>query len=271
MFLKRAILSLTLITSCISHAALEEELIQRAEDTTRTAYTQINKNWTYPDNTLQPVTAAGAWKEKSVLTPRGRTSMLTWDSEIQPNLTIALDDLFSTEGLAVECSNAARLVRIRILSSLLGEDAFARHLESIQRHSSSPFEVMHNLSWSFVKPLLSEFDEGVLCYPFVNIPEYVRYKPNGDERCQNIIRLSDGTFLGFYPEYFTEPKTYEELEQHMFESLKSDEDVSPALTQDHREFSEALSFEQFQEMRKAFQANTIYGFDLKAIHKFASE
>lgn len=126
----------------------------------------------------------------------------------------------------MDCSNAARCVRLYMICQILGKDkalALTSHIRN--QHSNSSFNFMNALSWSFLEKAESVEEQGIYCFPFVNIEKYPYFKPDGMARNHNVVRLLDKTYFGFDPRFFDSSKNYEEVENLLYDCFIKQEDV----------------------------------------------
>lgn len=241
----------------VSHAAKGmafDELEHVADEAARSAYARINQNWKYPENNTTPVTCTTSWEEKLIKTSAGYTSMVCWNHEKQPCLAEALEEIFNAP-LIMDCSNAARLVRLYMMCKMLGEEKTSTLiLRTRSQHPDSQFNFMNALSWSFLEKVESTDEGGIYCFPFANVKEYSEYKPGGHSISHNIVRLLDKGYLGFEPSFFTSPKSYEELEQLLYNCFIMPEDVAPGKEAAHKKYSAIAQLPgAFKRTREAYQ------------------
>jgi len=249
-----------------------EELNQTADKAARSAYTRINKNWKYPNGVDKDTSLPTAWENVVIETTAGPTRFLSWRADKQSNLKDALEELFDKEGLTTECSNAARLVRLYVLCNILTpQKTTALISQTRQRYPDSEFNFMNQLSWSFIAQTQHTEDVGIYCFPFVNLEKYPEFKPNGPDRNHNVVRLLDKTYLGFEPNFFSLPKTDEEVEQLLFERFIEPKDVAPSQEETHTKYSGIISKTPalFRKMRADYQAQTgFFKLDMTAVKLF---
>jgi hypothetical protein len=231
-----------------------DELEQVADKAARSAYARINQNWKYPENNNTPVTCTTSWEEKLVRTSAGYTSMVCWNPEEQPCLSAALEEIFNAP-LIMDCSNAARLVRLYMICKMLGEEKTSSLISSTRRqHPDSQFNFMNALSWSFIEKVESTEKGGIYCFPFANIEKYSEYKPGGHSISHNIIRLLDKGYLGFEPSFFTSPKSHEDLEQLLYNCFITPEEVASGKEAEHQKYSGIVKdLAVFKRMREIYQ------------------
>lgn len=231
------------------------------------AYISINQNWSYPHNNTIPVDTTPSWERLTVNTNAGLTSMVMWNFEQQPSISEALDEIIKTN-LCMECSNAARIVRLALISSIVGDQGMLQLVKDLQKRGLSGFNLMNQLSWQFFERTPG-LGEGIYAFPFVNIPEYPMYK-NGADANHNVIRLSDSKFIGFDPEFFTEPRTYDEVTEFLYTQFTDSKNLIPAQERNHKEFIQELTFNKFEESRVNYQ-NTVgyFVFNMLAAEKYA--
>lgn len=180
--------------------------------------------------------------------------MVCWNHEKQPCLVEALEEIFNAR-LIMDCSNAARLVRLYMICKMLGEEKTSELISSKRiQHPDSQFNFMSALSWSFLEKVEGTEEDGIYCFPFANIEKYSEYKPGGHSISHNIVRLLDNKgYLGFEPSFFTSPKSYEELEQLLYNCFIMPEDVVPGKEAAHQKYSAIVKMPVFQRLRKVYQ------------------
>lgn len=277
--MKRFLLTFLLIISFkpIGHCCLSKEsepftVTQSWLDSVVTSsllssYDLINKNWTYGKSTELAQTDAPSWEACLTSTNRGDITFLSWNREVEPSLSKAVHEILGSTTRA-ECANASKISKIRIFDDLLGYGLFGDLVEVVSKQAQTPFQFMHKLSWCFQTPCELSF-KGVYALPFVNIPAYNYFKPWGDAQNHNVFKLADGRFIGFDPAFFTTPKTYDELERHMYDVFISTDHVSDEKAELHKTFCSQLTFEKFQVMRRQHQSEVpAYRFDADKIRHF---
>ncbi len=232
------------------------------------SYDQINKNWTYAKSTELVKADAPSWKANSTSTNNNKEiTFLAWDQETEPSLSKAVRDVLASTTRA-ECANASKISKIRIFDDLLGDGLFSDLVVQISKQSKSPFQFMHTLSWCFQTPCDLSF-KGVYALPFINITEYSHFKPQGDAQNHNVFKLADGRFVGFDPVFFNVPRTYDELERHMYDVFISADHISDEKVALHKMFCSQLTFEKFQVTRRQDQSQIpAYRFDVDKIELF---
>ena len=249
-----------------------EELNELADKAARSAYSLINKNWKYPAAEDKEASLPLSWKYEEITTTAGSTRFLSWKHEKQPDLKVALEELFNIEGLTTECSNAARLVRLYVFCSILTpQKTTALISQARQEYLHSEFNFMNQLSWSFIHGTKHTEDEGIYCFPFVNLEKYPTFKPNGADRNHNVVRMLDQTYLGFEPNFFSSPKTEEQVEQLLLERFIESKDVDSSQKEAHLQYSEIIKKtpELFRQMRTKYQGQTgFFKFNMQAVKSF---
>jgi hypothetical protein len=219
---------------------------------------RMNKNWSYPSNATLPVEATDSWKLLTVDTARGTTSMVAWDFEKQHSFTEALDEITNSK-LIMECSNIARIMRMSLVHSVLGDKAMldlARRLQ--KKHKGSLFNVMSDLSWEFFKKSAACASDGKFyAAPFVNLPEYGQFKDGADGN-HNIIRLPNGLYIGFAPDFFTKIRTNDEVVRYLFDTFTSQTNLIKGKETEHAKFCTGLTLKKFRQLREEHQAENGY-------------
>ncbi len=247
-------------------------LIQKADEKASSVYQSINKNWRYPEGS-EEMTPSKSSKIISTTVAEGQVSALVWDSESEPDLSAALEEIVSAK-LVTECANAARIARLSVLSHLLGKEKMDDLIDKVKRRledskTYTEYNFMAELSWSFCKKTTDLSGDGMYPYAFVNHPSYRTYKPTGDAANYNVIRLSTGQYFSFNPEFFTEPKSYEELEAHLLTMFTNDEFVDGATKRQHKIYCKRLNPGRFKTERLKHQEKVGYSkFDFNAISRF---
>lgn len=261
-----------IVLSSTAKGMMVEEPDQEADKAARSAYARINKNWKYPKNDKTPVSSTLSWEEISVVTNAGPTSMVCWSPEKQPHLREALEEIFNAKDLIMDCSNAARLVRLYMICQMLGEEKTLELTDSVRtQHPESQFNFMNALSWSFLDRVESVEERGIYCFPFVNIEKYPEFKPAGNARNHNVVRLLDGTYFGFEPDFFDSPKNYGEVERLLYSCFIDQEGVDKGKEKQHQKYSNILqnNFQNFASMREAYQKKVgFYKFNMEKVKSF---
>lgn len=236
-----------------------------------TLYGSINKNWRYPLDCKTCVETTDSWSQLTVNTNRGMVSTIAWDFEKEPSFSKALKEITEAE-LIMECANAAKVVRLALIATTIGDQGMLKLVSNLkQKHSTSQFNLMSDLTWQFFKKVERDTDNHFYAYPFVNLPEYATYK-DGSEGNHNIIKLPNNLYIGFSPNFFTTTKTYNELSPYLFDRFKDASDIKPGMIQKHKKFCSNLSYKVFEKKRNAYQsAMGYYAFDLEAAKEFAKK
>ena len=222
-----------------------------------TIYRRINSNWSYPKDKVTKVQITDSWQELTVNTVKCPTSIAAWDFEKQPSFTKALDEITNGK-LVMECSNAARILRMALVHSVLGDEAMlslARQLNI--KHPKSRFNVMSDLSWIFFEAVKEIVGGKFYAVPFVNLPEYGQFKDGADGN-HNVLKLPNGLYIGFAPDFFAEPKTNAELERYLFERFTDQNDIIEGKKAEHAQFCTGMSLKKFKAMRADYQAKAGY-------------
>lgn len=252
-----------------------EELEQKADMAARSAYARLNKNWKYPENHTIHVSFTPSWEEKAVETTGGWVSMVSWNSEKQPHLPRALEEIFDAEALIMDCSNAARLVRLYMICQMLGEEKTLDLVSHIRaQYPDSPFNFMNALSWSFLEKVENVDGRGIYCFPFVNIEKYSYFKSGGNAINHNVVRLLDNTYLGFDPSFFCVPKNYGEVEQCLYKCFIKEDDVDLKKEEEHKKYSKILQSDLkiFVAQREKYQKKFgYYKFNMQKVHSFLTK
>lgn len=252
-----------------SHAVEITTLIKKADESAKTTFSRMNTNWRYVENSKTATSSAPGWVVEDIVTNAGRMSMLVWDAKKEPSLSKALEDVLNVQDLGIECANAAKLARIKIICDLLGGQNFKKLVDMIRKTSSSNFEFMHKLSWVFQVKADNKADAGVYCFPFVNIQLYPQFKPHGFAANYNVIQLSNGNYLGFDPQFFSTEQTAGAVERYLFDKFIEPNDLDAAQRSMHERICKDLTLEKFQSMRNKYQATIgYYKFDMKQIKSF---
>ncbi|MBX9805816.1 MAG: hypothetical protein K2Y18_08715 [Alphaproteobacteria bacterium] len=253
------------------HVISENGLNKAATQSALHSYDLINKNWAYAIQPADFTAGVDCWRTDVIPTPQhGNVPVIVWDQAKEPQMGVALDCLLGSKTRA-ECLNALKIVKVRIIASLLGKESFNDLITTLLKRNDAPHIFFHKLAWSFQTLCTSDF-KGFCVMSFVNIPEYVAFKPKGDARNHNVIRLCDGNFIGFDPMFFQEARTYDDLEKYMYDLFVSERFVEPGLIAEHKAFCDDLTFEKFQVLRREYQSKqATYAFDLQKIADFVEK
>lgn len=188
--------------------------------------------------------------------------MVAWNLGKQRVFSSALEEITNSP-LVMECSNAGRIARLALTSYVIGDEGMRKRFNQLAKahkvyDANAAALATHNLSWALFDRAKNDLERNKFyAYPFVNIPEYSQFK-DGPDANHNVVRLPDGTFLGFAPEFFTGPRTYDELSQYMYKQLIDPSGVKPGMELQHRDFAQQLSFDQFEKKRRASQEQVGY-------------
>ncbi|MBM3633260.1 MAG: hypothetical protein FJX03_06115 [Alphaproteobacteria bacterium] len=136
---------------------------------------------------------------------------------------------------------------------------------------NTEFNVVSQLSWSFYSKVSSLKEGEFYAIAFTNIPQYNQLKCSFDAN-HNVIRLANGLFIGFAPDFFTEPRTEKELLTYLYSKFTEKKDLIPGKEKEHEEFCRELSFETFVKQRQAHQLKLGYfAFSLDEAVKYSKE
>lgn len=231
-------------------------------------YKQINDNWRYPVDTSTQVETTKSWRKVSVVTTVGHTSAVVWDFETQPSFSQALKEI-TTAKLIMECSNAARIVRLSLISAVIGDEGMLKLASNLkEQYPTSPFNVMSALSWKFFKKVDTDQESQFYAYPFVNLPAYTEYQ-NGPDGNHNIIKTPNNSYIGFSPDFFTQERSYEELSMYLYDRFMDESDTKPQMIEKHGQFCQNLNYTIFEEKRREYQNSIGYfAFDSQAAKIF---
>lgn len=241
------------------------------------SYEKINAKWNSMKDLTDLKTDSESWKRKEVQIDKGwyksRKQRLLWEPEIQPSFGKAVISIIDSNTCA-ECLMASHMVRIKIISDILGDELMEQLVNTFQFNKIDlrSFDFIQILSSAFQTPCEENF-QGVCFMSFANIEYYPLYKPNGYFQNHNVIKLSDGTFIGFDPEFFTHPRTYDDLERYMYDEFISSKDVKEGMEEKHKSFCKGLEarggFDDFKRLRKSEQEKCPpYRFDVSKFKHF---
>lgn len=141
-----------------------------------------------------------SWNNALTKTNQGYVNGLIWNYEDQPNFSIALKNIMQTE-IQTECFNANRIGRLVLTASIIGNEKFFDLTKDLCNQGYKPFDAMTKLSWKYFKKTEDTGTENIYAYPYVNLKKYYEYKDGADGNL-NVIRLPDGTYLGFDSKLF---------------------------------------------------------------------
>jgi hypothetical protein len=284
--MNRIILTILILTSLVTSPSPAAETISKQRDETQSViegYTQklikvyqhINSNWNYPEKNTTTVQTSPSWDVLNVNTSNGWTSMARWNPLKQEKFSLALNEITSSK-LIMECSNAARIARLALLGLILGDNALMTKLSQVTEQLkvkglNTEFNVASQLSWSFYSKVSSLKEGEFYAIAFTNIPQYNQLKCSFDAN-HNVIRLANGLFIGFAPDFFTEPRTEKELLTYLYTKFTEKKDLIPGKEKEHEEFCRELSFETFVKQRQAHQLKLGYfAFSLDEAVKYSKE
>lgn len=208
------------------------------------------------------VSCPESWTVVNVETNSGNTSAIVWNRLKEPDLKTAINQLVDSE-LVMECSNAARIVRLGVLRELLGHDKMNTLVKDVstilmKKRQFTLYNFMAALSWKFYEGVRSINEGEFYAFPFVNSRLYAELKPNGDESNHNVVCLTNGTYVGFAPGFFEQSKTYEEMEERLYTVLMDDSFLREEDKARHSDRCKKLSFDVFKAQRSSFQKNYPY-------------
>lgn len=261
----------------LSALSLNDQIDAIANDSALSSYQMINQNWTYIKIPADFRTDSTSWeaKETTVKTELDVTniSYFLWNHITQPCLPEALKNILCSS-TRTECVNAFRIVKLQILSNILGNEKMNVLIATLNSKGkkTETYDFISTLSWSFQSQCEENY-QGVYFMSFVNIPWYPKYKPTGNAGNHNVIKLADGRFIGFDPIFFSQPRTYDELERHMYEEFISNQDVVGHNKEEFARFCQVLEedggFESFKRLRRQYQSvNKPFRFDVSKIVTF---
>lgn len=244
-------------------------------DITQTAiktYEAINKNWSYPTDSQTPVGYTDSWEQLRVdISGQGWASAIVWNYVKQPSFSKALEEIINTK-LVMECSNAAKITRLAIIWSVIGDSGMLKLVSNLkEKHSSSKYDLMSALSWEFFKKTENDTDSRqIYAYPFVNLSSYKTYK-NGFDANHNVIKIPNNLYLGFAPDFFNTGQTLDALTKYLYDCFKNSSNVKPEATFMHARFCKMLNYDKFKKMRSRHQCEIgFFVFDIDEAELFAN-
>lgn len=224
-------------------------------------YKAINKNWKYLPNNKELISnVPQSWKIERAMTKNNQIAhILIWDSTSESELSVAIQELINYEMVA-ECAVAATITRLAIICAVLGKKRTKDWINKLTNNHRLKIDhrLMHELSWSFFKRTDKPKEGEIFAIPFVNIPEYTSFKPNGPDSNFNAIGLSNGKYTSFGSIFQNKEATYEEFEEFLFKNFKKTEDVESTLITQHTNFVNQLTYEIFLNKRRQYQEQVGY-------------
>ena len=242
---------MVLLTCFNLYASDVNDLYEKAEQSILKSFRDINTHWCYPSDDWSRPLSTSSFSVKEIQTSRGLTHALIWNPEVQPHLGLALEEALTTP-LESDCMNASRLVRIKVAYDLMGDKAFHQLVENYSK-TYEGFDLLQVLSWHFFEASLTLDENAIYAYPFVNLPNYLIFKPTGASGNHNIFCLRGHKYVGFEPSLFGEPLSKADLERFMYEEFKNPQDVTPSLQLEHKRYCSILTFNIFKHMREKNQ------------------
>ena len=263
------ILSVACATASYSTDLTQGQLNEIADESALSSYAAINKNWGYRTNFFHSMkTDANEWEAAAHTNLNGLNFIFKWNQEKQPNYGKALTSILHSKTVA-ECATASDIARMKIIYDILGNYNGEVIGKAITQAYGSEQACCAFLPGMLQTKCEEDF-KGTGFYGFINLPQYGYFKPQGSYRNHNVIRLSNGKFIGFDPGFFTEPKTYQELEEHMYKAFIRKKYVALDKVAEHEEFCKNLNFYSYRLVRGAYQVLTTkpYRFNVRLINHF---
>ncbi|MBA4749857.1 MAG: hypothetical protein H2057_04460 [Alphaproteobacteria bacterium] len=245
-----------------------------ADASIQDSYQKIHAHWQYATTPESFATNSPYWTVQRVTLDDGKeTAVPIWQSETAPLMKTALEDILQSSS-HLDCLSASRMAKSKLIVHTLGSHK-THHLVEITKDTGkkpNSYDFLSVFSWSFQTECSEDF-QGVYFMSFVNIPWYEKYKPTGNAGNHNVVRLSDRTFMGFDPAFFSHPRTYDELEYHMYEEFISADHLVDEEKDEYQAFCHVLAddggFDSFKRLRREHQKKfQPYRFDLAKINYF---
>jgi hypothetical protein len=238
------------------------------------SYQKIHAHWQYASTPESATTDSVYWEVKLVDLDDGQSApCLTWQCERAPLMKTALEDILQASS-HLDCLSAYRIAKGKLILDTLGSFKTQKRIDVIRTsdEDTNSANFLSTFSWSFQTECTEDF-QGVYFMSFVNIPWYDKYKPTGNAGNHNVVRLSDGTFMGFDPVFFSRPRTYDDLERHMYEEFISPDHLANEEIEEYQQFCKVLEenggLEVFKRLRRKYQTQfRPYRFDLEKITDF---
>lgn len=238
------------------------------------SYKKIHAHWQYTLTPESAKTDSAYWEVKLVDLDDGQSApCLTWQCEKAPLMKTALEDILQASS-HLDCLSAYRIAKGKLILDTLGSSKTQDLIEITKASGkqSDSYNFLSTFSWSFQTECTEDF-QGLYFISFVNVPWYDKYKPTGNAGNHNVVRLSDGTFMGFDPVFFSRPRTYDELEYHMYEEFISSDHIADKLKEEYQAFCRLIDseggFDCFKNLRRPHQQKfRPYRFDLSKVTYF---
>lgn len=224
-------------------------------------YKNVNTNWTY----LTPETCekfnqqkVEGWTFEIIeLGGRNNTFAVLWNGANQSTFIEDLKRLTETK-LVIECRAVSMLARLTLIHTAVGNQAFNGLYNKAIKDFGSKFNATQQLSFnSFDQKLFAETvnASGKIAFvAYVNvISKIMLLKPSSDAMNHNVIKLMDGTYLGFSPTFFQKPRTLDDLARFMYGELTNEKFLEPSRKAIHERMVTQLTFDKYKEERDVCQ------------------
>lgn len=257
---------------------LQESVNEIVSESSEATYHLINKNWHYSKPKEDLTTESELWTALYYKTFVRETNI----SEITqekianvPGIVINNDDLSSfgesltdliNHSAQLECTIALTTVKITCLRQIMG-DRFNDYVQYFQDITKKLGFKKEELFHELCLPLMTikegrEAIPGTITY-ITNNPLYASFKPNGNGRGSNVVKVSNNKYLGFSDIYRSGPQPLESIEAQDFDLFCDESDVEYH-KQDHSSF--------INECRKHQEKVNFYDyFDVAKITRFINE
>ena len=270
--------------ACVSTLKTQADVNAIVARVAQETYGKINDNWTYvlSDAGSEMTTDSTFWEPQYVkgMAMMGDKKVATKIPSLilktsPEHLIEALEDLISKPA-QLECTIALKTVQILCLKELLGKDLFTVFATAFYKvlgdHQNWTIEeFFHELPLQFLTPEEGSATFGSIFY-ITNIPQYAKFKPNGNSRGENVFCVNPDKFIGFGESYKKGPLALNEIQADLFNSFILENDVKQEDMTNFRKIIQLLTKNPEVCSHAFAQAQANYNFytffNLKEIQSF---
>lgn len=186
---------------------LSQEAINKlVAKTSVEAYAKINQNWHYAKPRGALTTKSTLWEAKYYMSTTNdggenkTASVPTLVLKDGIDLGTALIDSINKPA-ELECTIALSTVKAIALKAILGNKLFERYVKAFKKITRKLGYTKEDLLHEVCLPLMT-IEHGVEAVPgtvtyITNVSDYSSFKPNGNARGSNVVKVSDDGFIGF--------------------------------------------------------------------------
>ena len=260
---------------------LSQEAINKlVAKTSVEAYAKINQNWHYAKPRGALTTKSTLWEAKyymSIVNDGGENKTASTPTLLLKDgidLGTALEDSINKQA-ELECTIALSTVKAIALKAILGKKLFERYVKAFKRITQKLDYTKEDLLHELCLPLMT-IEQGVEAVPgtvtyITNVPDYSSFKPNGNARGSNVVKVSDDGFIGFSLCYHAGPTSLAVIEAQDLRLFSDTNDIEREIVK-HASYAKLFNDKPdlFVKLRRQHQTKVQFCdyFDAAKIQKF---